>query len=119
MNLIHPGYITKARVFVLKLISKNLLQRKSHSYDTILNFFETIKHENVLLQRIIGGMPHEIHLVYLQEREIACNTDIVAHQYVESKPAAVTRSSGIDSTQARFFKEIIESGDEQYRNFKA
>ena len=71
---------------MLKYKNNSVLLRKSHSYDTILNFFETIKLENVLLQRIIGGMPHEIHQVYLQEREIACNNDIVAHQYVESRP---------------------------------
>ena len=86
MNLIHPGFIIKAKVFVLKYKNNSVLLRQSHSYDTILNFFETIKLENVLLQRIIGGMPHEIHQIYLQEREIACNTDIVAHQYVESRP---------------------------------
>lgn len=79
MNVIHPGYITKVRMFVLKSLTKNQLARKTHSYDTILRFFETIKNENVLLQRIIGGMPHEIHIVYLQERELACNENLVAH----------------------------------------
>jgi hypothetical protein len=50
----------------------NLLLRKCHMFDSILAFFESIKGDNVLSQRIIGVLPNEIHQVYLSEREYAC-----------------------------------------------
>jgi len=65
INLISPGMYIKGRLMLTKCTSNTLFLRKITSYDTILAFFEAIKTDNVLSQRIIGVLPHEIHQVYL------------------------------------------------------
>ena len=55
----------KTRIFLIKCASNNLLLRKCQNYDSILSFFEAIKADTVLSQRVIGVLPTEIHQVYL------------------------------------------------------
>jgi hypothetical protein len=56
----------KTRIFFIKCASNNLLLRKCcQNYDSILGFFESIKVDTVLSQRVIGVLPNEIHQVYL------------------------------------------------------
>lgn len=71
MNLIQPGVYLKTRIFLIKCAVNNLLLKKCQNFDTILSFFDTIKTDTVLSQRVIGVLPNEIHQVYLQEREAA------------------------------------------------
>jgi hypothetical protein len=72
LNVIHPGFYMKTRISLFRCAVNNLLLRKCHMFDSILAFFESIKGDNVLSQRIIGVLPNEIHQVYLSEREYAC-----------------------------------------------
>ena len=65
LNLIQPGMYLKTRIFLTKLAANNLLLRKCQNYDSILGFFESIKADTVLSQRVIGVLPNEIHQVYL------------------------------------------------------
>lgn len=65
LNLIQPGMYLKTRIFLIKCASNNLLLRKCQNYDSILSFFEAIKADTVLSQRVIGVLPTEIHQVYL------------------------------------------------------
>lgn len=65
LNLIQPGVYLKTRIFLIKFASNNLLLRKCQNYDSILGFFESIKVDTVLSQRVIGVLPNEIHQVYL------------------------------------------------------
>lgn len=84
-------------------------------YDSILSFFESIKSDNMLSQRIIGVLPNEIHQVYLSEREYACKCSLLSHFFLENHPKSSTATSsskgrGIDNPQ--FFKEVLERGDD-------
>ena len=72
LNMIQPGFYLKARLSVMRCAVNNLLLRKCQTYDNILTFFESIRTDTVLTQRIIGALPNEIHQVYLAEREHAC-----------------------------------------------
>ena len=74
LNIIHPGFYLKARISVMRCAMNNLLLRKCQMFDSILAYFDSIKSDNVLSQRIIGTLPNEIHQVYLTEREYACKT---------------------------------------------
>jgi predicted Rdx family selenoprotein len=74
MNIIHPGFYLKARISVVRCAMNNLLLRKCQMFDSILAYFDSIKSDNVLSQRIIGTLPNEIHQVYLTEREYACKS---------------------------------------------
>jgi hypothetical protein len=73
--VVHPGYYLKSTVFLKKKFCKSsLMMRKVKWQDSTMDFFEAMKGETVLCQRIIGAMPHEIHQIYLQERENFCNS---------------------------------------------
>ena len=71
LNLIQPSMYLKTRIFLIKFAANNILLRKTQYFDTILSFFDSIKADTVLSQRIIGVLPNEIHQVYLTERESA------------------------------------------------
>jgi hypothetical protein len=66
-----------------------------------LGFFETLKSDTVLSQRIIGVLPTDIHQVYLQEREAA-----------QSRPQTAKKTEYSGGNTTGFFKEVLERGDE-------
>ena len=66
LNVVHPGMYLKTTVYLKKKLCKNnILMRHVQWKDTLMDFFDSLKGETILCQRIIGSLPHEIHQVYL------------------------------------------------------
>jgi hypothetical protein len=71
LNMIHLGFYIKMNIFWKKCTASNLLLRKMQKFSTVFDFLESMKTDVVLSQRILGCLPHQIHQIYLAERESA------------------------------------------------
>ena len=62
LQVVHPGYYLKSTVYIKKKFCKSsIMMRKVKWQDSTMDFFDSIKGETVLSQRIIGALPHEVH----------------------------------------------------------
>lgn len=58
--VIHPSFYLKMRVVLLRKCGGQRLRfmNKVYNYGSIIEFFNQLRSETALIQRIIGAMPH-------------------------------------------------------------
>lgn len=69
--MIHLSFYIKLNIMWKKWTASHILLRKMQKFSTVFSFLETMKTDMVLSQRILGCLPHQVHQVYLAERENA------------------------------------------------